>query len=162
MKVDRLTTTKVRILLRADVPEVVRIEQDNAPHAWGEADLLRHLRNRYTHGVVVEVEGVVVGFAIYKVQPPSIRPPAMQILNLTVAVAQRRRWLGSLLFTWLEECRQRNHCAWLTTVVPETALDLQLFLKSKGFVAEGIVRGYFGGADGYAMCLPAGDDWIPF
>ena len=126
---------QIRWLIRRDMPDVLAIEQFSFEYAWTEEDFLCCLRQRNCIGMVAEREGRIVGFMIYELHKSRLR-----LLNFAVAPDARRQLVGSQMVRRLIDklSQQRRHEIILE--VRETNLAAQLFFKSMGFMALGVLR----------------------
>ncbi len=170
-----LTRTRliVRWLIQLDLPHVVALERQVPGMGWQEEDFLETLRSIDTIGQVVEADDQVVGFIVYRTSPqkagmekaltrlfpsgrpirePGLFPPPVQIelLNLAIAPEWQRHGLGLLLAKKPEQklFQRGGH---IRTLVPETNLGMQLFLRAIGYKAAQVRRDCFGDQDGYLM-----------
>jgi ribosomal-protein-alanine N-acetyltransferase len=145
-----MATTKhklfIRWMNRRDMPEVLAIEQASNDEPWAEDDFLKCLRERNCIGIVVAQGENVIGFSIYELQKG-----LLGIIRLSVHPAHRRRGIGKMilekLITKLSLARRNR----LSTVICETELAGQLFLRKNGFKAMKMIRGHFGSRDGIMM-----------
>jgi ribosomal-protein-alanine N-acetyltransferase len=135
----------VRWMIRQDIPEVLAVESA-CPHPWGEQDLLTTLWRREVIGMVAEREDRVLGFMVY-----ALRRTSLDLLRFAVHPDYRRRQVGSEMLHRMGSklSSHRRNC--ILTVVRESDLGLQLFLKYHGFKAVRVLRRYFGDEDGYRM-----------
>lgn len=145
-------TTRIRWMLRRDLPEVLRIEELSTLYPWTETDFLRHLRHDKAIGFVVEYQECVIGFMIYEMLKASYC-----IHNFAVHPNFRRQNVGSKmvnkLHTKLSDKRTR-----LTIEVRETNLPAQLFLRAVGFRAVHVIKSFYedSGEDAYFMVSRSG------
>ena len=162
----------VRWLIKRDMPEVLRIEQQSFEHAWTEKDFLSCLRHRNVIGMVAEQGEKVVGFMIYE-----LHKAKLHVVKLGVAPEHRRqghcetgkRWdtvstpstggIGTLLLRELISKLAAHRRTAITVDVRETNLGAQLFFKASGFEAVRVLRGWYEdtGEDAYRMgyCIRA-------
>ena len=146
------TKDKVRVhirwMIRRDMPEVLRAEQDSFDHAWTEDDFLRCLRQRNCIGMVAEHEDRVVGFMIYE-----LHKTKLHVLNFAVAPAWRRVGVGTQMVTKLVGKLSSHRRTKITLAVRESNLPAQLFFRSQAFQATRVLRGYYedSGEDAYLM-----------
>lgn len=129
---------QIRWMVRADLEEVVYIETLSYDEPWKKRDFLAALRDKSTIGMVAEFDRKIVGFCIYENHPHSIQPR-----NLAVHPFCRRQKIGTNLLRELRKKLTLRHRWRLECIVRETSLDAQLFLRSFGFRAERVLRGYF-------------------
>jgi len=126
---------QIRWLIRRDMTEVLAIEQASFEYAWTEEDFLCCLRQRNCIGMVAEHDGRIVGFMIYELHKSRLR-----LLNFAVAPDARRRGIGAQMVRRLIDklSQQRRHE--IVLEVRETNLAAQLFFRSMGFMALGVLR----------------------
>lgn len=129
------TTVWIRWLIRRDLAEVLEITSQT-PLVWSEEDFLRALRQRNIIGMIAEHGEKVVAFMVYE-----LHKSRLEVLNLGVHQQWRRQGVGSQMIAKLVS-KLSSHCrTWIDFRVGETNLPFLLFLKSQGFLAEGIDRG---------------------
>jgi ribosomal protein S18 acetylase RimI-like enzyme len=172
-KVSSPPNLRLRGILLRDLPYLVQIEQKPAALRWTPHEMRAVLQSANTAGWVIELGGRVVGFLIYVagVQPepvdtrPSDEPRAqphwakgslsrkplhITLLNFAVAADWQRCGLGRVLLEKLnQELRQLQDR--IQAIVPESNLAAQLLLRSGGYKAVRVLRGYYGDEDGYLM-----------
>jgi [ribosomal protein S18]-alanine N-acetyltransferase len=138
----------IRWMIRRDMPEVLRAEQDSFDHAWTEDDFLRCLRQRNCIGMVAEHEDRVVGFMIYE-----LHKTKLHVLNFAVGPAWRRVGVGTQMVTKLVGKLSSHRRTKITLAVRESNLAAQLFFRSQAFQATRVLRGYYedSGEDAYLM-----------
>src|SRR5882672_12035331 len=81
---------QIRWMIRRDMPEVLKIEQESFEFNWTEEDFLACLRQRNCIGMVAEHDNHVVGFMIYE-----LHKTKLHILNFAVAPEWRRIGIGT-------------------------------------------------------------------
>lgn len=138
----------IRWMIRRDMPEVLRIEQDGFEWPWTEEDFLRCLRERNVIGMSAEHKDEVVGYMVYE-----LHPRRLHIMNLAVHPDYRRQGVGRQMVAKLVG-KLRDHRRTAVTVdVRETNLAAQLFFRRLYFRARKVLRGYFEdtGEDAYPM-----------
>jgi len=80
--------------------------------------------------------------------PP--KPLRFEILHIAVAPEHQRLSVGrALLGRFDERLRLPEDC--IQATVPESNLSVQLFLRSLGYKALRVLRGYYGDEDAYIM-----------
>src|SRR5436190_22470375 len=80
----------IRWMIRRDMAEVLRAENDSFDFSWTEDDFLRCLRQRNCIGMVAEVDDRVIGFMIYE-----LHKSRLHILNFAVHPNARRTGIGA-------------------------------------------------------------------
>jgi ribosomal-protein-alanine N-acetyltransferase len=126
---------QIRWLIRRDMPEVLSIEQASFEYAWTEEDFLCCLRQRNCIGMVAERDGRIVGFMIYELHKQRLR-----LLNFAVATDARRSRVGRQMVRRLIDKLSQQRRREIMLEVRETNLAAQLFFKSMGFLALGVLR----------------------
>lgn len=164
---------KVRSMVAADLPRLLQIEKQPAG--------ARHLRQALPanqpsgdRGVwVATIQNGVVGYLIYQLfteqgLPPSknrirkpradklievssLEPPRVEVLHFFVDADWRRQGIGKALIERFEpKPYQQNDCC-IQAAVPESHLPTQLLLRSAGYKAVRVLRGFFIDEDAYLM-----------
>jgi [ribosomal protein S18]-alanine N-acetyltransferase len=138
----------IRWMIRRDMPEVLRAEQESFDYSWTEDDFLRCLRQRNCIGMVAEHEDRVVGFMIYE-----LHKTKLHVLNFAVDPAWRRVGVGTQMVTKLIGKLSSHRRTKITLAVRESNLAAQLFFRSQAFQATRVLRGYYedSGEDAYLM-----------
>src|SRR5207237_2499735 len=143
-----LARVHIRWMIRRDMPEVLRTEQESFEYAWTEEDFLRCLRQRNCIGMVAEQSEKVVGFMIYE-----LHKTKLHILNVAVHPGQRRNGIGAQMVAKLVSKLSSHRRTRITLEVRETNLTAQLFFRCQGFRAIRVLRGYYedSGEDAFLM-----------
>ena len=117
--------TQIRWLIRRDMPEVLKIEQESFDTPWTEEDFLCCLRQRNCIGMVAELDRQVVGFMVYE-----LHKARLHILNFAVSLEFRRLGIGTQMVLRLIDklSQQRRHEILLE--VRERNLNAQLFFAA--------------------------------
>jgi ribosomal-protein-alanine N-acetyltransferase len=138
----------IRWMIRRDMPEVLRAEQESFDYSWTEEEFLRCLRQRNCIGMVAELNEKVVGFMIYE-----LHKAKLHILNFAVAPAFRRAGIGSQMVAKLISKLSSHRRTRITLAVRETNLPAQLFFRAQLFKALKVLRGYYedSGEDAFLM-----------
>lgn len=150
------TKVKIRWLIRRDMPEVLEIERSCFEYAWTEDDFLCCLRHRNedgesdTIGLVAEHDHTIVGFMIYEFHKMKLR-----IINFAVAPVEQRRGIGTAMIDRLKgKLAQRQwYREEIILEIRDSNLDAQLFFRSLGFQAIGVLHDHYDdtGEDAYQM-----------
>ena len=90
------TRCAIRWMIRADMPDVLAIEQDVFEFPWFEQDFVRCLRQRNCIGMVAEQGDRVVGYMIYE-----LHKSRLHLLNFAVA---REQWGKASGRRWSKSC----------------------------------------------------------
>jgi ribosomal-protein-alanine N-acetyltransferase len=135
-------------MIRRDMPEVLRIENDSFEFNWTEEDFLACLRQRNCIGMVAEAEGRVVGFMIYE-----LHKTRLHVLNFAVAPAFRRLSVGAQMIDKLVNKLSQQRRQEIVLEVRETNLAAQLFFHNQGFRAVRVLRNHYADSaeDAYVM-----------
>lgn len=138
----------IRWMIRRDMPEVLRIEQDSYDYPWSEEDFLRCLRQRNCIGMVAEHGEKVVGFMIYE-----LHKTKLHILNFAVHVEHRKLRVGMQMVQKLISKLSSHRRNSITLEVRETSLVSQIFFRESGFRAVRVAREFYEdtGEDAYVM-----------
>jgi ribosomal-protein-alanine N-acetyltransferase len=131
-------TVHIRWMIRRDLPSVMGIESASFEFPWTEDEFVRCLRQRDCIGMVAEYAEQVVGFMIYEMQRTRIH-----VLSFAVHPDYRRQTVGSAMVQKLVSklaYQRRNR---IILEVRETNLAAQLFFKSLGFRATGVLRNFY-------------------
>ena len=128
----------IRWMIRRDMPEVLRIEEQSFEFPWSEEDFIRCLRQRNCIGMVAEHDEAIVGFMIYE-----LHKNRLHVLNFSVHEDYRRSGVGEQmlgkLITKLSHQRRNR----IMLEVRETNLDAQLFFRKMGFRAISVLRDFY-------------------
>ena len=128
----------IRWMIRRDMPEVLRIENESFEFNWTEEDFLACLRQRNCIGMVAEADGRVVGFMIYE-----LHKTRLHVLNFAVAPAFRRLSVGAQMIDKLVNKLSQQRRQEIVLEVRERNLDAQLFFKSHSFKAITVLRHHY-------------------
>jgi ribosomal-protein-alanine N-acetyltransferase len=129
---------QIRWLIRRDMPDVLRIEQESFEFAWTEEDFLCCLRQRNCIGMVAEREHQIVGFMIYE-----LHKSRLNILNFAVASELRRQGIGTQMIVRLIDKLSQQRRKEILLEVRERNLSAQLFFRSQSFRAIRVLRGHY-------------------
>jgi ribosomal-protein-alanine N-acetyltransferase len=142
-------------MIRRDMPDVLRTEQESFDFAWTEEDFLRCLRQRNCIGMVAEHNDRVVGFMIYE-----LHKNKLHILNFAVAPSHRRTGIGSQMITKLIGKLSSHRRTKITLAVRERNLPAQVFFRTQEFRAVKVLRNYYedSGEDAFLMEVRVGDE----
>ncbi|MCU0710265.1 MAG: ribosomal protein S18-alanine N-acetyltransferase [Pirellula sp.] len=132
------SSVHIRWMIRRDMPSVLGIENASFEFPWTEDEFIRCLRQRDCIGMVAECSERVVGFMIYELHRTRIH-----VLSFAVHPDFRRQSVGSAMIEKLITklaYQRRNR---IVLEVRETNLDAQLFFRSLGFRATGVLRNFY-------------------
>ncbi len=138
----------LRWLIRKDLPSVMAIEIAGGTLGWTEEQLLKTLREHNCIGLVAEVGGEVGGYFVYELRKTGIR-----LANFVVAPEHRRRGVGRAMVEKAKSKLFGHRRTKLLADVRETNLDALRFLRSQGFKATTVQRGFYAdtGEDAFRM-----------
>jgi ribosomal-protein-alanine N-acetyltransferase len=128
----------IRWMIRRDMSEILRIEQQSFEFPWSEDDFVRCLRQRNCIGMVAECEDQIVGFMIYE-----LHRMRLHILNFAVHSNFRRLGIGRQLTSKLISKLSFQRRTRILLEVRETNLDAQLFFRASGFRAVSVLRDFY-------------------
>jgi ribosomal-protein-alanine N-acetyltransferase len=171
MSVIRTATTQiltVRSMEPGDLPRLLQIEKQSPVPRWTSRQFKADLRCTDRINLVATIKSYVVGFTISQLlcefdpalaevvptgddktaAPPP--PVLVSILHLAVASDWQRRGVGQAMLRKLDPFL-RQPADRIEAAVPETNLPAQLLLRSVGYRALRVLRGYFGADDAYLM-----------
>lgn len=139
---------QIRWLIRRDMPNVMRIENECFQFAWTEQDFIDCLRQRCCIGMVVEVNQKVVGYMIYE-----LSAKYYTLFNLAVDPEWHRNGIGTAMIAKMFSKLTTYRRDMVETEVRETNLKAQLFFQAMGFRAVSIVKGRYDDTaeDAYVM-----------
>jgi ribosomal-protein-alanine N-acetyltransferase len=157
MNMGRATKEQVKVhirwMIRRDMAEVLRTEQESFEYSWTEEDFLKCLRQRNCIGMVAELGDKVVGFMIYE-----LHKSKLHVLNFAVHPEYRRLGVGRQMVAKLIGKLSSHRRTKITLAVRETNLAAQLFFKRLDFRAIKVLRGYYddSGEDAFMMQFRVG------
>lgn len=138
----------IRWMLKEDLPNVLRIEQESFEFPWTKSDFLSCTHQPQCIAVVAEVNGHVVGYMIYEMAQRHFH-----LLTLAVDPAWRRRGIGRALVERLINKLSPHRRHQIVLEVRETNLAAQLFFRNLGFRACEILHDFYSDTveDAYLM-----------
>lgn len=141
----------IRKAYPSDLDRIVELEREMFPDdAWPRDKLDDDLRSPYSHFLVTEEDGEIVGYATAHFLPGN---DVADIHNIAVLDAVRGRGVGSALFdrlvTW---CREQGATAIMLEVRADN-LAAQSLYASRGFHTIATRPGYYqpAGVDAFVM-----------
>ena len=130
-----------------DLREVLQVELTSFAHPRSERDFVEHLENPKSLALVVERNGLIVGYAVVGIDYPWV-----QLYSCVVRRAWRRHSLGSGMVMRLVRLATVHEPGGVLAKVPERNVGAQLFLRHCGFRAIRILPAYlFDDQDVYVM-----------
>ena len=150
-----LVRVHIRWMIRRDMADVLRAEQQSFEYAWTEDDFLRCLRQRNCIGMVAECNDRIVGFMIYE-----LHKNRLHVLNFAVAPAFRRSGIGAQMVGKLIGKLTSHRRSKITLAVRERNLAAQVFFRSQDFRAVRVLRNYYedSGEDAFLMEFRVAED----
>jgi len=124
----------VRWMIRRDIEEVLKIENECYANPWTESQMLAYLRERSRIGYVAVVDGMVVGSMLV-----DRRGETLEINGLTVSQHHRREGVATMLLAAAKKKLSNGKIKRLETIVLETNMPAIAFFRSNGFLAIGTV-----------------------
>lgn len=127
-----------RWLIRRDIPEVLRIEQENFEFPWTKEEFVQCLRQKNCLGIVAEHEAEIVGYMIYE-----LHKSRLDLLNLAVEKSLHRHSIGTQLIDRLKDKLSQSKRTSLRVEVRETNLAAQCFLRDLGFKVSKVFSDHY-------------------
>jgi len=146
-------------MIRRDMPEVLRIEEDVFEFPWSEEDFIRCLRQRNCIGMVCENgDHEIVGFMIYE-----LHKTRLHLLTFAVAQRHQRNGYGQEMVFKLTTKLSHHRRNSIFLEVRERNLDAQLFFRQMGFSAVEVIQGFYDDTpeDAYVMRYRHGEEPLP-
>lgn len=139
---------QIRWLIRRDMAEVLKIENESFEFAWTEENFLTCLRQRNCIGMVAEHDQEILGFMVYE-----LHKSKLNILNFAVSNETRRQGVGAQMVHKLIDKLSQQRRNEIILEVRESNLNAQLFFKNHGFRAVTILRNHYDDTteDAYVM-----------
>ena len=134
----KLSGVKVRWMIRRDMADVLKIENESFDLPWREEDFLSCLRQRNCIGMVTEHEGRVVGYTIYE-----LFSEALHILSLAVSREHRHSGVGSQMVGKLMHKLSQQRRVSITTDIRESNIEAHEFFRNFGFKLIRVERNYY-------------------
>jgi ribosomal protein S18 acetylase RimI-like enzyme len=137
----------LRWMLASDLAAVTPLADQCATLEWSGEDFRECFRSVDTIGKVVEADGRVLGFLIYKLDH-DLRE--VFIKHIAVDPEWQRHGAGRMLLRSLD---RKLHQAYdrITALVPESNFGALYLLRDAGYKAARVMRGWFGDEDAYVM-----------
>ena len=144
----------IRYMSRKDINEVLKIENKCFEFAWNEEDFMSCMRLRNCIGMVAESQGRIVGYMLYVLEKGKIH-----LLNVAMLPEFRRKGIGKQLVAKIIAKLGSQRRTRIVLEVRETNLPAQIFFRSLGFLATGIMRDFHEATDedAYEMVYKHGE-----
>jgi len=138
----------IRWLIRRDMPEVLDIERNMFEFVWSEDDFIRCLRQRNCIGMCADLDDKLVGYMIYE-----LHKRRLHLLNLAVHPDYTRQKIGTKMIEKLQNKLNSGKRERIMLELREKNLVGQLFFKSLGFLATGVLKDFYNDTteDAYRM-----------
>lgn len=120
-----------------DLETILRIERQAFEFPWTRGDFEYCLDDDECQGLVVESNGSVNGYLFYEA-----RNGVCRLLNCAVDELERRKGIGAFMLRRLLNSLNTRR-AEVSCVVREKNVQAQMFLRSLGFRAVWITKGYY-------------------
>ncbi len=141
----------IRWIVLADLPEMAALDALVHPCPWDVAQLRQEMARPSVIAKVADLgEGRpadLAGMMVYRLA--AITPPEIELLRFAVHPDWRRHGIGAqMLLRLLAKVQPRSRWRSLRAVVPETCVEMQIFLREFGFRAVASLRSHWGDEDG--------------
>ncbi len=133
-----MTEPQIRWMIRKDMQQVLAIEFNSFAFPWSEEDFFACLTQKNCIGMVAERNDRVLGFMIYELMKTKLH-----VLNFAVASWHRRLDVGTFLLKKLKAKLSQQRREEIVLEVKESNLAAQLFFRSQGLSATGILREHY-------------------
>lgn len=129
---ETLNSSKIRVhirwMIRRDMKEILKIEQEVFEFPWFEEDFIKCLRQRNAIGMVAESGERIVGYMIYELFKTKLK-----IINFAVDSDFHFRGIGRQMAEKLIDKLSSERRVRISTTIRETNLPAQLFFKKMDF-----------------------------
>jgi ribosomal protein S18 acetylase RimI-like enzyme len=166
----------VRSMTAADLPRVLQLEKQRLGSSWLRHDLAMNPVTEERGTWVATIQNHVVGYLVFQHmvecqpvgsgphfdpsrltkparKPTSAPPMCVDLIQLYVSPDWRRRGIGRALVTRFDPRPNGQSACTIEAAVPETNLAIQLLLRSVGYKATRVLRGFHGEEDAFLMQL---------
>lgn len=147
---ESMTKTDVHIswMIRRDLPEVLKIEDESFKYPWDEQDFVSVLMQRNCIGMVAKFEDKIVGYMLYELHKTDLH-----VINFAVDYHMRRHKIGTAMVDKLKTKLSNQRRTKLIMEVADYNLGAQIFFQKQGFKAIGVLRDFYDecDADAYLM-----------
>lgn len=140
---------QIRNMALRDLPYIKDMEDKSFECPWEMSDFRDHVKGRNNHLLVAEDDCRIIGYMAY-----TVYKDRYEVLNLCVGYKNRREGVGTKLIDNLKNKLRRSdtkNC--ISMVVADYNLGAHLFLRSIGFLAQGVIKNSYDcpqdGVDGY-------------
>jgi [ribosomal protein S18]-alanine N-acetyltransferase len=140
---------QIRWSSHCSILDMCQINQLSFPSRlqWSLSDFQSAQQDRATVPKIAETaDGKIVGYIVWRLLRRRIA-----ICSIAVHPLYRRQGVGSQMMQSAWQSLQKGHRDSIVAEVSDGLLDGHLFLRSMGFVAVGVERGYYGGSMGNDM-----------
>ncbi|MFQ6050128.1 MAG: ribosomal protein S18-alanine N-acetyltransferase [Candidatus Hydrothermarchaeota archaeon] len=130
---------KIRSMSHSDFDRVIEIERASFKDPWSHISFLDLFHFSPKGFIVVEVQGEIVGYAIYVLETNEIG----HLLSIAVDPNWRRKKIGTSLMNYIIEDLRNKGVKYLKLEVREGNLPAIKLYKSLGFLEIEIIRYYY-------------------
>lgn len=131
-------TLRIREAKKADLPDVLTIEQDSFDAPWCERDFVRHCGQSSAGLLVAEFDQQVIGFLVYEQRLGKLR-----VLNVAVTEDYRRHGIGTHLIDELIAALCPDKPRAIVVNVRETNDAAIAFFAKLGFRSTSFLREFY-------------------
>ena len=141
-------TPHIRWMIRADLPEVLAIENASFDPPWVEQDFLNALKQKNCIGMVAVHADAVLGYMIYELCKHELK-----LITLAVHPTWRRMRVGTAMVEKMKAKLSYTRRPVLSMILGERNLSAQLFMQACELKCTQIMKGWHeaSGEDGYEM-----------
>lgn len=138
----------IRMIVNADIPQIIKIENENFAYPWEEHDFKFALKESNVLGLVATKDNKIVGYIIYQMTDEKYH-----IINMAINVKYHRQRIGTMLLNKILRRLSFNKRTKVVTLVSESNLIAQLFLKKNSFSCIKTLKNYYdeNDMDAYVM-----------
>lgn len=125
-------------LIRAEMPEILVIENESFEFPWSEEDFEKCLVQRNNIGMVARLDGELAGFMIYE-----LTKDRLSLSNFAVGKEHRRKGVGTAMVEKLVSKLSPQRRKHIDVFLRESNLAAQVFFKKNGFFWEETLKGMY-------------------
>lgn len=128
----------IRQIVQSDAARVAELERECFPDPWSEAGIEEVIALPIGFGLVVECDGMVVGYVLTRWVADTA-----EILNLAIAESHRRRGLATSLLRQVMAGLAERGVGEVYLEVRESNRSAQALYRAHGFRPAGMRRAYY-------------------
>jgi len=125
-------------LEKEHIDEVYEIEKASYSNPWTKFGFFAELRNPFSKPYVLKLEDKIVGYIVLWDYGESLH-----IANITVHPQYRRMGLGRYMIKFAKQLARELGMKTVTLEVRESNEPARRLYESEGFVAVGVIKGYY-------------------